>query len=634
MKMNLYKVMPLCMLLSLGACSSDEEIFEDNNGVEVPSQGEFKTMRFGLGSNPGGMEFDNSKQSRLLGDWEAGWAPVNEAQAEFSPSQVYPLKKVYALIKPGESLNDWTDARDSEVKVLEFDVKEGRNAEGHIIYYIDLLYNAKNNIVTLSDGHNAYTSNAEGFNMLFSSQKEHIYTLPVHPNLKTPNGTKVYAPAGDNLFRSLEFNLKAVGDKFEFVDVNAGTGADPLETNPLLMHRGTCSFNSKLIFTDYGFPLDASEGHDDGFQDNGNGHGNGNHHCNFEKIIWQIIMHKHDDWFEKDNWDDLDIFDFDFDDDDKFDCDIDWFDFCDDEKEAETGLYVANLRKSDANFKDADTKGNCTIKNFLTKTGSITTTEEAKKSFLDDIFKGCPTKTNKAGKTGRCISWKKFWEIINKHKQDKEEDLADKEAKLLEDLSMWTISTFIAPNRTHENAMPYPHTFDFFLTDMPFLAFGKAVFNEPAGEGNGIVALTKEARALVGNVSYIGKPINFPTTTEYLGVGKDFNFGVSPFVLPFYIDGRYDLCFAIKQQLADGNIKSATLRFPIENKEYDENGQESSRGTNFMNAGNSIFKTVIIDVDDFAAKWNAKVTPRAVRGVFDNVVDLEENVLDVKYEML
>ena len=598
--------MPLCMLLTLGACSSDDELVE-NQQIEVPSQGEFKTLKLSLNGAAGKVEAKGSRS--IVGNWEDGWTSIDGVNASYSPSQIYPLDVIYAFTKAGGS-SIFGSQKGSE-DPLKFDLTEGN--------VLELYYAVKGNTLYLKDkyGHMAETNVDNGFDILFSSQKESEFILPEHPYLTTPNGKSVLAPAGDVLFRSDEFTGQLEGGELALYIKGASDLTPNKKISNILMQRCTSSFNTKLIITDFNFKNDASVIPSDR-PHRGD--------CHLEEIF--------KDFFDKyGDIDDLeDIFELDFDFDLDGDWDLDIFDFLDNKSER---AYCNNFYNSKKNplFKDAVTDAHLCISTLLKKVGCSKNTIAnlmTPKQIADFIFEGAPEKVGHCGKPSRCLSWKEFVKKTQELVDYIMGKLTPEQQEQISSLDDWEISTFIAESRDHQYRFPYPNKFNMFGSDTGEELVGVPVFEK---ENNlGVVALTKEARALVDGVSFTGMPNNFPIKKEYKGVGKQFNYAVSPFILPVWTDGRYDICFSLKQKISDSESKVATLRFPIENRDYNTGALNDDK---FMNQNISNFTTIIIDIEDFAKAWNenAKVVRTTPRGAAKQVVDLEDNVLDVPYQM-
>ena len=604
MKNMLYKAMPLCMLLTLGACSSDEQLVEDQP-IEIPAQGEFKTLNLSLNAVAGKVEAKGSRS--IVGNWENGWASIDGTDASYSPSQVYPLDVLYAFAKVGGSEVLWSKDGDEP---LMFDLSNSLNLE--------LYYAIKGDVLYLKDkfGHIVETNVNDGFDLIFSSQKDNIFELPEHPYLSTPNGKPVMAPAGDILFRSDELSGKVENGEFALYYKGASQISSGKITE-ILMQRCTSSFNTKLIITNFDFKNDASIIPSDK-PNRGD--------CKLDEIIKKFF----DKYKDVDELDEIFELDFDFDG-DKW-CDFDIFDLLDNKSEKD---YCNQFYQNRLNplFKDAKTEGHLCI-NTLHKKLGCNMSEIAKlmshEAISNFIFNGAKVKEGHCGKPSRCLPWNEFVKKTHELIQYILGKLTPEQKEQITSLEDWEISTFIAENRSHVNRFPYPNKFDMFGSDTREQLLGVPVFEK---EGNlGVLALTKEPRALVDGVSFTGKPNNFPINKEYKGVGKQFNYAVSPFIFPIWNDGRYDICFSLKQQISDTECRVATLRFPIENRNYATGAMNDDI---FMNQNISNFTTIIIDVNDFAKEWkeNSKIVKVTPRGAAKQVVDLEDNVLEVPYQM-
>ena len=639
MKNIFYKAMPLCMLLTLGACSSDDEVFEEKPGVEVPADGEFKLYTFSMSPKEGGSFAGMSKDSRAPksyeAGWENGWSTIDESSTAYSPSQKYPFNVVYAFVKPTGDNTTWKERGEKYKKPLQFNLDWTLAEDGEEISELKLYYAVKGNKVTIKDAFGTvYTTDAPGFDLTFCSLDQETYESFVHPYLTTPNGNPVLAPVGDILFRSADYHTDMASDKFAITEKSGDISS---VKDHIMLDRNTCSFNSKLIFTNFDYTRDGSfiSGGDGevGDIEKPNCHF---HNCLeefFENLFQEIKKHKPnfgwgghcgDDHFDFDDFD----WDCDLDEDDLEG--LDWCDLGDDGIEFDYCCNLNHLRTTNDFFKEAKTKGHLTCKTWLTHTHSMSA-KRVSKADADDlielIFK------NIAGDKGhRQITWKKLKERIAQIKKDHKGTVDEHQRQQMGDLAKWEISTFIAPNRTHQEALPYPSKYDMFGYDK-HSPFGMPVY-EQESEYN-IVALTKKPRAFVDGLGFIGKPNNYPIDSEYKGVGKDFNYKVSPYIFPIWNDGRYDLCFSIKQTLENGTVKTGTLRFPIENRDY--NGQGDFTGPMnqdvYMYHNNSLHSTYIIDFNDFYKKWATVEAKQIPRGAAANVVDLEENVLDVSYQV-
>ena len=537
MKLNYIKVLPFCMLLSLGfgACSSDDAVeemapIEENNEV-------FSTLKFNLGTLAG--DYNGSKQEGKLarnlspveGNVEDGWTSVNPADP--SPSQNYPLNEIYVFCRQATDA-EWDASQD--IEVLKYNLDDNKAFE--------MLYLAKGNVITLKGITGKLKSTSDkGLDIMFVSQKSNIFKTPIHTDLRTPNGKEVYAACGDVLFRSKEYTVKSENSK---VIVKERGANDPqageenvFNKDLLVMYRGTCSYNSKLIITDKTF----GEYADDVESGKKPGHG-----CHWSEI-WEEIIEN-----------------------------------------------LLGCHRCD---------------------GSQMSRQEAEKLAL--AYEGALT----------------------------QQDFLDMtDTKSMND---WQISTFIAPSRgaLAKANYPFPNKYNFFAyKPSDKLVAGQAVFD---GEG-GITALTKKERAFVSELNYPGYPIDYPAAepgeapkpVNFFGVGKDFNFVASPYIFPFLTDGAYDLCFSVKQYFRNGSYKQATFRFPIVNADMAGNGQDVQEGNNpegeinperLVTANRNIYTTIVLDINDFVAQWNNIAVRPGARGVMDNVIDLESNVIEVPYKM-
>ena len=507
MKLNYIKVLPFCMLLSLGfgACSSDDEIVEDEVNVEESTES-FSKMTFSLSSKEGSKMTKKDGRAALdlfkEGNWEDGWKEVDFRNP--SLSQLYPLSKIYAYVKQASDL-PWEEA---DVEVLEYDMRSSDN--GNVF---DMEYLVKGDMITLRSltGKIKSLSN-KGIDIIFASQPSNVFKMPEHPYLTTPNGQQVYAASGDVLFRTREYRISADNGAISITANKKNTSAEEgIQKGYLVLDRGTVSYNTKLIITN---------------------------------------------------------------------------------------KHVENLTQEQRNAKFKNEKGQ-----------DVTVT-------LNGLCSAEDFAIHTLSQLGRRSN--------------------------IED---WTISTFIAKHKVldaeqdakhHVNADPqievsgFPRYFDMFKIDPSDKnTAGQAIFSAESG----IVALTKAERAFVGKLQFPGYPIDYPIMNDvdkvYLeGVGKDFNYKASPYIYPFLIDGSYDVCFAIKENLRDGSYYTATFRFPIVN--CDEKGNYP---TIMLNSNTNLYTTIAIDIADFLNQWkNAKKVP-AARGVSDNVVDLESNVLNIPYKM-